>query len=63
MNAHIHSDQQLDGDFKHYVVFGDSQPPWLACDSNVVECADMASAEKLKGIIDGMAEARRQVVR
>jgi len=50
MKVYVHSDQQSDGGFKYYVVFGDD-PPWIAKESNVFECQSEADAFRLKDMV------------
>ena len=45
-----HSDQQVDGSFRHYVVFGDIAP-WDAPPEKCVECATEEDADKLLALL------------
>lgn len=54
MSIHVMSDQQEDGGFKHYVVFGSGVPPWQARDENVFECKTEDDAHKLQKLILGL---------
>lgn len=49
-NVHIHSEQQKDGSFKHFVTFGDCAP-WDTPDDECVECASESEAHKLKNVL------------
>ncbi len=56
IKCEILSDQQLDGSFCHFVVFGNASPieaPMKDC----IECASENDAFKLKSIIDNHNEA------
>ena len=50
MEAIKHSDQQKDGSFRHYVVFGDIAP-WDAPPEKCVECATEEDADKLLSLL------------
>ncbi len=52
LKVHVLSDQQEDGGFKHYVVFGEGSPI-DAEESNCVECASEKDAYKLQSIVSG----------
>jgi hypothetical protein len=47
----VHSDQQDDGSFKYYAVFG-NKAPWEAYHDDCFECDSEQSAQKLASIVN-----------
>ena len=52
MKVLTHSDQQEDGDFNHYVVFG-NKAPWNTPESNMLQCESEKSSHSLATLING----------